>query len=191
MSVWFCFHHRSVHSEELAIIWNDFNNLNQFFFSVCPDGYVLLWVVHEHSLYLWFCWSISLIMWSESLTYISVLLQGEICVIFGGMCRAKWKCPKDCFQINNNCKIGKKKNHFRAKDCRNSSVLNLWKINHSQPAREPLFSCRCRSGLPLTSCSWNHVSGWTFYLKELKKAPDGVQSKPQKGILRKTKEEKT
>ena len=43
------------------------------------------------------------------------------------------------FQINNNYKIGKKK-LFRARDCRNSSALNLWKNNHSEPTREPLSS---------------------------------------------------
>lgn len=63
--------------EFLAIIWNDFNNLNKLFFSICSNNYVSFWLICEGPVYLWFCWTTSLIMWSESLTCVSILLQVE------------------------------------------------------------------------------------------------------------------
>lgn len=100
MNVWFCFHH--CNDEELAFQGTGNNlkwlqQLRQVFFL-----HLLKWidtprVVHEYSLYLWFGWNISLITWSESLTYDSVLLQVEAHVISVGIGKAKWNHPQDGF----------------------------------------------------------------------------------------------
>lgn len=135
------------HSKELAIIWNDFNSLDQFSSSVCLNGYIFLWIVLEHSLSLWFCWNISQITWSGSLTYVSVLLQGETLVFSVNIWKVKWKYPQDSFRRGSMryfhflkeiiIIILRYRKYFSARDHRNWAVL---KIDHSLLIGELLCS---------------------------------------------------